>query len=52
MVTDVTDAAAGDVVVLVGTSKGLFTLTARPERTSWGSAGRKDYPICAVATRS
>jgi hypothetical protein len=34
-----TDAAAGDVVVLVGTSKGLFTLTARPERTSWELAG-------------
>src|SRR3954447_11243438 len=33
------DAAAGDVVVLVGTSKGLFTLTAGPDRKRWDLAG-------------
>ncbi|MEA2974180.1 MAG: hypothetical protein QOG82_2638 [Actinomycetota bacterium] len=32
-------AATGDVVVLVGTSKGLFTLTSGPARDSWTMAG-------------
>ncbi|MCU1352177.1 MAG: glycosyl hydrolase repeat-containing glycosyl hydrolase [Acidimicrobiales bacterium] len=30
---------AGDVVVLLGTSKGLFALSAGPERTEWRLAG-------------
>ena len=30
---------SGDVVVLVGTSKGLFTLTSGPARDSWTMAG-------------
>src|SRR5688500_12617357 len=33
------DASPGDVVVLVGTTKGLFTLTAGPERRDWKVAG-------------
>src|SRR5437879_7830287 len=33
------DASPGDVVVLVGTTKGLFTLTSEPERASWDLAG-------------
>lgn len=33
------EASAGDVVVLVGTSKGLFALTARPDRETWTQAG-------------
>jgi photosystem II stability/assembly factor-like uncharacterized protein len=33
------DAAAGDVVVLVGTAKGLFALTADAGRTTWRQAG-------------
>ncbi|MGI8662395.1 MAG: WD40/YVTN/BNR-like repeat-containing protein [Acidimicrobiales bacterium] len=33
------DATTRDVVVLVGTSKGLFTLTAAPERKRWRLAG-------------
>jgi hypothetical protein len=34
-----TEAGPGDVVVLVGTSKGLFTLTSGPARDSWTRAG-------------
>ena len=33
------DASAGDVVVLVGTTKGLFALAAGPDRESWDLAG-------------
>jgi hypothetical protein len=33
------DASPGDVVVLVGTTKGLFTLTSKPKRASWALAG-------------
>src|SRR5438445_3910501 len=33
------DASAGDVVVLVGTTKGLFTLAAGPDRERWDLAG-------------
>ncbi|MGI9119829.1 MAG: WD40/YVTN/BNR-like repeat-containing protein [Acidimicrobiales bacterium] len=33
------DASAGDVVVLVGTTKGLFALAAGPERDRWELAG-------------
>src|SRR5436305_4275652 len=33
------DAATGDVVVLVGTTKGLFALSAGPDRESWKLAG-------------
>lgn len=33
------EASAGDVAVLVGTSKGLFVLTAGPEREDWELAG-------------
>ena len=33
------DASSGDVVVLVGTTKGLFALTARADRTSWQLGG-------------
>jgi hypothetical protein len=33
------DASAGDVVVLAGTSKGLFALTAGPDRQSWRVEG-------------
>lgn len=33
------DAAAGDVVVLVGTTKGLFCLAARAERHDWKMTG-------------
>ncbi|MDQ1438676.1 MAG: hypothetical protein QOK43_2305 [Acidimicrobiaceae bacterium] len=33
------NASAGDVVVLVGTTKGLFALTAGPDRTDWTLAG-------------
>ncbi len=33
------EAAAGDVVVLVGTTKGLFCLTAGPDRDRWRLAG-------------
>ena len=33
------DASAGDVVVLVGTTKGLFALASRPDRESWSLAG-------------
>ncbi len=33
------DASAGDIVVLVGTAKGLFTLVAGPGRASWGLYG-------------
>src|SRR3954451_22263763 len=32
-------ASAGDVVVLVGTSKGLFALTSGPDRETWSLAG-------------
>ena len=32
-------ASAGDVVVLVGTTKGLFTLAAGPDRESWDLGG-------------
>ncbi|HVF75586.1 MAG TPA: hypothetical protein VM938_11100 [Acidimicrobiales bacterium] len=33
------EASAGDVVVLVGTSKGLFALSSGPDRTQWTTAG-------------
>lgn len=33
------DASAGDVVVLVGTTKGLFSLAAGPDRHEWKRAG-------------
>src|SRR5437899_10471674 len=33
------DASAGDVLVLVGTTKGLFALAAGPDRESWDLAG-------------
>src|SRR3954447_17804578 len=33
------DASSGDVVVLVGTSKGLFALRAGPERDGWERSG-------------
>src|SRR3954454_18485796 len=33
------NAQAGDVVVLAGTSKGLFALAAAPERASWELTG-------------
>jgi hypothetical protein len=33
------EAASGDVVVLVGTTKGLFALTAGPERGTWVRSG-------------
>src|SRR5688500_5036002 len=33
------DASTGDVVGLVGTTKGLFTLTAGPDRSTWDIAG-------------
>ena len=33
------DASAGDVIVLVGTAKGLFTLVATPERETWDLSG-------------
>ncbi len=33
------EASAGDIVVLVGTSKGLFVLTAGREREAWELAG-------------
>jgi hypothetical protein len=33
------EASAGDVVVLVGTSKGLFALVAGPDREAWKLAG-------------
>jgi hypothetical protein len=33
------EASAGDVVVLLGTSKGLFALTAGPDRKRWELAG-------------
>src|SRR5438132_422353 len=32
-------ASVGDVVVLVGTTKGLFTLTSGPDRSGWSLAG-------------
>src|SRR5437899_9100148 len=45
------DASVGDVVVLVGTTKGLFTLAAGPERESWDLAGPwfRGEEICAAA---
>src|SRR6188472_322930 len=33
------DAGPGDVVVLVGTTKGLFVLSAGPDRTHWQRTG-------------
>jgi hypothetical protein len=33
------DASAGDVVVLVGTTKGLFSLSSGPDRSDWSLAG-------------
>jgi hypothetical protein len=36
---DAIEAAAGDVVVLVGTSKGMFTLVAGPDREQWRLGG-------------
>src|ERR1700738_3000917 len=33
------DASSGDVVVLVGTTKGLFTLSSKPDRDSWDLSG-------------
>jgi hypothetical protein len=33
------DATSGDVVVLVGTTKGLFAMTSGPDRASWHLAG-------------
>src|SRR5437899_7588643 len=39
VVTRSVDASVGDVVVLVGTTKGLFTLAARPDRERWDLAG-------------
>src|SRR4051794_6826841 len=33
------EATAGDVVVLVGTTKGLFALSAGPDRERWNLAG-------------
>src|SRR5438132_941703 len=45
------DASAGDVVVLVGTTKGLFALAAGPDRESWDRAGPwfRGEEICAAA---
>ncbi|MGH9095656.1 MAG: hypothetical protein ACRDXE_10890, partial [Acidimicrobiales bacterium] len=33
------EATAGDVVVLVGTTKGLFSLVSRPDRGRWSLTG-------------
>jgi len=37
--TGAIDAASGDVVVLVGTTKGLFALASPPDRESWAISG-------------
>jgi hypothetical protein len=44
------DASAGDVVVLVGTTKGLFTLIGGPDRASWDLGGPwfRGEEICAA----
>jgi hypothetical protein len=45
------DASSGDVVVVVGTTKGLFALAAGPERASWRLTGPwfRGEEICAAA---
>jgi hypothetical protein len=44
------DASTGDVVVLVGTTKGLFALSSGPDRDSWDLAGPwfRGEQICAA----